>query len=118
MSLPFELKQDGKWYEREVYFLFLSHFLSAAVNRNGQILMEVHPPSMQHSYWDYYNLLLLVRGRRRGRIDYCVVKCICDAFPTIQSKGYLAAQVLPQPLGHFISYSHAISFVDNLLKMS
>lgn len=44
MSLHLELKQDGKWYEREVYFLFLSHFMSAAVNRKGQILMEVHPP--------------------------------------------------------------------------
>lgn len=87
LSLHFELKQDGKWYEREVCFLFLSHFLSAAVNRKGQILVEVHPRSMQHSCRDYYNLLLLVRGRRRGRIDYCVVKCICDAFHTRESKG-------------------------------
>lgn len=87
LSLHFDLKQDGKWYEMEVYFLFLSHFLSAAVNRKGQILMEVHPRSVQHSCWDYCNLLLLVRGRRRGRIDYCVVKCICDAFNTRQSKG-------------------------------
>lgn len=85
LSLHLELKQDGKWYEREVYFLFLSHFLPAAVNRKGQTLMEVHPPSMQHSYWDYCNLLLLVRGRRRGRIDYCVVKCVCDGLPCCTS---------------------------------
>lgn len=49
LSLHFELKRDGKWYEREVCFLFLSLLLSAAVNRKGQILMEVHLPSMQHS---------------------------------------------------------------------
>lgn len=44
LSLHIELNQEGKQSERKVSFLFLSHFLSAAVNRRGQILMEVHPP--------------------------------------------------------------------------
>lgn len=35
-------------------------------------------------------------------------------FTLEKAKGYLAAQVMPQPLGYFISYSHAI-FVDLLI---
>lgn len=40
LSLHIDMSQDA----RKVLFQFLSHCLSAAVDRREQILMEVHPP--------------------------------------------------------------------------
>lgn len=115
LSLHLELKQDGKlvwWYEREVHFLFLSHFQSAAVNRK-RFSWRYNP---LHAALLLGLLQLAVISKREEKGEDWLLCCQMHMWCfSHKAKGYLAAQVISQPLGHFILYSHAISFVDLLV---